>query len=127
MGLRFSNVYKMFTYYIPGTASAPSPVSAPVPAPAPPASSSSNSRCTNTVMNKCKVANCETKCTGEVSLNSISSSINNSVSETTYKPQGASGASCAVTCGDFKFTTTCQESSGSLAWTRPQTLVDKCG
>merc|ERR1719419_233311 len=115
-----------------GTASAPSPVSAPAPAPAPaaptPDSSSGNSRCTNTVMDKCKVANCQTSCTGEVTSNSISSSTNNGMSETTYKPQGASGASCTVTCGDdFKFTTTCQESSGSLTWTKPQTLVDKCG
>ena len=45
----------------------------------------------------------------------------------TFNPVGAEGASCTVKCDDLEFTTTCQASGDSLAWTRPQALIDKCG
>merc|ERR1711915_651410 len=130
---------------VPAPAPAPAPATSAVPAPAPattagaaPATTAGAApattpaaggtrECRNTVMDKCAVSNCNVESSGNISDQTVindNDGVNNSV---TFKPVGSEGASITVKCDDLEFTTTCQASGDSLAWTRPQALVDKCG
>ena len=100
-------------------------------------------QCRNTVMDKCDASNCAVTCSGDITNQNFESTSINGMTvcckvrstflnnwypfqEVTFTPVGSEGASCDVKCDDLEFTTTCQVTGDSYAWSLPQTLIDKC-
>ena len=81
-------------------------------------------------MDNCDAYNCLVMCSGDITSENLENTNINGMTvcgkEVTLRPVGSEGASCDVKCDDLEFTTTCEVTGDSYAWSLPQNLIVKC-